>query len=103
MLETLTATQTLAFGMPGGWEWLIIGLLGLLIFGRRLPEVGRSIGIGIMEFKKGLKGIEDDMNSVDADRPKASLTDAGAAKPDLREPSTSGGEDPRVSRADPAG
>ena len=102
MFETLTATQTLAFGMPGGWEWLIIGLLGLLIFGRRLPEVGRSIGAGIMEFKKGLKGIEDDMNAVDTEGSKGALTDGGA-KPTLREPSTGAGADPRVSRADTAG
>src|SRR5438067_1084263 len=34
---------------------------GLLIFGKRLPEVGKSLGKGIVEFKKGLKGIEDDI------------------------------------------
>ncbi len=55
-----TALTTLAFGMPGPWEWIVIGILGVLIFGKRLPEVGRSIGKGIVEFKKGLAGIEDD-------------------------------------------
>ena len=44
---------TLALGMPGLTEWIIIGALGLLIFGKRLPEVGRSLGKGIVEFKKG--------------------------------------------------
>ena len=58
---------TLAIGMPGLTEWIIIGALGLLIFGKRLPEVGRSLGKGIVEFKKGLKGIEDDVEQVDAD------------------------------------
>ena len=52
---------TLAIGMPGLTEWIIIGALGLLIFGKRLPEVGRSLGKGIVEFKKGLKGIDDDV------------------------------------------
>src|SRR5829696_7269146 len=52
---------TLALGMPGLTEWIIIGALGLLIFGKRLPEVGRSLGKGIVEFKKGLKGIDDDI------------------------------------------
>src|SRR3954463_3547295 len=52
----------LALGMPGLTEWIIIGALGLLIFGKRLPEVGRSLGKGIVEFKKGLKGIEDDID-----------------------------------------
>jgi sec-independent protein translocase protein TatA len=51
----------LALGMPGVTEWIIIGAFGLLIFGKRLPEVGRSLGKGIVEFKKGLKGIEDDI------------------------------------------
>ena len=56
---------TLALGMPGMTEWIIIGALGLLIFGKRLPEVGRSLGKGIVEFKKGLKGIEEDVEQVD--------------------------------------
>jgi sec-independent protein translocase protein TatA len=41
--------------MPMGAEWLVIAALGLLIFGKRLPEVGRSLGRGIVEFKKGIK------------------------------------------------
>ena len=51
----------LALGMPVGWEWLIIAGFGLLLFGKRLPEVGRSLGKGIIEFKKGLKGIGDEI------------------------------------------
>lgn len=45
---------------PGLPELLIICVLGLLIFGKRLPEVARNLGKGITEFKKGVKGIEDD-------------------------------------------
>ncbi len=55
-------TLLLAFGMPNGAEWLIIAVIGLLLFGKRLPEVGRSLGKGIVEFKKGLNGIEEDMD-----------------------------------------
>jgi sec-independent protein translocase protein TatA len=58
---------TLALGMPGLTEGLIIGALGLLIFGKRLPEVGRSLGKGIVEFKKGLKGIDEEVEQVDRD------------------------------------
>ena len=58
-------SHMLALGMPGLTEWIIIGALGLLIFGKRLPEVGRSLGKGIVEFKKGLKGVEDDVAQVD--------------------------------------
>lgn len=49
------------FGLPGGGEWIILLILGLLIFGRRLPEVGRSLGKGIVEFKRGIRGVEDDV------------------------------------------
>lgn len=47
--------------MPGGWEWLIILIVALLIFGKRLPEVMKSLGRGIVEFKKGVKGAEEDV------------------------------------------
>ena len=53
--------HTLALGMPSMGEWMVIAAIGLLFFGKRLPEVGRSLGKGIVEFKKGLKGIEDDV------------------------------------------
>ena len=51
----------IALGMPGGAEWIVIAAIGLLLFGKRLPEVGRSLGKGIVEFKKGLKGVEDEI------------------------------------------
>ena len=46
----------------GPENWMLIAFFGLLIFGRRLPEVGRSLGKGIVEFKKGLAGIEEDVS-----------------------------------------
>lgn len=47
---------------PIGWlEATIILVVGLLLFGRRLPEVGRSLGRSIVEFRKGIKGIEDEV------------------------------------------
>ena len=55
---------TLAFGMPGWQELLILGVIGLLIFGKRLPEVGRSIGKGIVEFKKGLAGVDEEVDAA---------------------------------------
>jgi len=45
-------------------NWGLIALVALLLFGRRLPEVGRSLGKGITEFKKGLAGIEDDIETA---------------------------------------
>ena len=61
ILTAFSNPSVLAFGLPGNGEWLILLVLGLLIFGRRLPEVGRSVGRSIVEFKKGIKGIEDDV------------------------------------------
>lgn len=50
--------------IPGPTEWIIIGVLGLLFFGKRLPEVGKSLGKGIVEFRKGLKGVEEDIETA---------------------------------------
>ena len=70
----------LAFSMPMGAEWLVIAALGLLIFGKRLPEVGKGIGQAIVQFKKGLKSVEDDIEQVEADPPAKRLPDTTAAQ-----------------------
>lgn len=49
------------FGLPGGPEVLVILLVGLLLFGGRLPEVGRSLGRSLVEFRKGLRGLKDEV------------------------------------------
>ena len=81
----------LAFLIPnmGAPELLIIGMVALLIFGKRLPEVARNMGRGIVEFKKGVKGIEDELDS--STRPTI------ATQP----PVSALGEDTRVSQAPP--
>ncbi len=58
------------FGMPGGIEWIIILIVALLIFGKRLPEVMKSMGRGIVEFKKGVKGVEDDVEDAIEKKPE---------------------------------
>jgi TatA/E family protein of Tat protein translocase len=55
--------HTLAITWPGPFEMMLLAGLGLLIFGRRLPEVGRNIGKGIVEFKRGLKEAETEINT----------------------------------------
>ncbi len=43
------------------WTYLLVGLVALLLFGKRLPEVGRSLGRGIAEFKRGLHDVQDEI------------------------------------------
>lgn len=46
-------------GMP---EIIIILVVALFLFGaKRLPEIGKSLGKGIREFKTGVKGLGDDV------------------------------------------
>jgi len=61
----MTPLLAIGFGMQ---EMLILLGIALLLFGKRLPEVGRSLGKGIVEFKKGLKGLEDDVDAPPAAR-----------------------------------
>ena len=60
----------MAFGMPGPFEMAIIAVIVLLLFGSRLPSVMRSMGQGITEFKKGVKGIEDDVKTAGDEKKK---------------------------------
>jgi sec-independent protein translocase protein TatA len=57
-------------GLESPIHWLILLGIGVLLFGKRLPEVGRSLGKGIVEFKKGLKGLEDDVDVSSVTRPE---------------------------------
>lgn len=45
-------------------ELLFFGIIALLLFGKRLPEVARSLGKGLTEFKKGMRGVEDDFRAA---------------------------------------
>jgi len=66
MLMTGLNTTTLALGMPGPVELMVLLILGLLIFGRRLPEVGRSLGKSIVEFKRGVRDIQSEIEEESA-------------------------------------
>ena len=77
----------LAFGMPAGFEWIIILVIALLIFGPKLPSVMRGLGGSLKEFKKGMEHGND--TEAKAMPPAAGAAPAGsverpAAKPDQR-------------------
>ncbi len=66
MIENIQ--NIVAFGMPGGYEWIIILVVAVLIFGRRLPEIARGMGKSLTEFKKGVREAQDDVTkTVDED------------------------------------
>jgi sec-independent protein translocase protein TatA len=70
----------LAFiSMPGPWELAIIAVIALLLFGRRLPEVGRSLGKTIVEFKKGLSEVQNEVVKSVEESAK-DIDDAGKPK-----------------------
>ena len=53
--------QTIFLGFVGPWQWIIIGLAILLLFGgKKLPELMKGLGTGIKEFKNATNSEEDD-------------------------------------------
>jgi sec-independent protein translocase protein TatA len=55
------ATLTVMPGWISPWELLLLALVVLLVFGpKRLPEIGRSLGKGMREFKTAITGHDDD-------------------------------------------
>jgi len=52
----------------GVWEWVIIALVVLLLFGgKKIPELMRGLGKGVKSFKQGMKEVEDDVKEIKKD------------------------------------
>jgi sec-independent protein translocase protein TatA len=80
-----TMNDALAFiSMPGPWETLLILFVALLLFGRRLPEVARSMGKSITEFKKGLNEAQHEMQTEIQKDPSSPTTEITQPPPDKR-------------------
>ncbi len=75
-------TDLLAMWTPGPMEMIVVLVVAVLLFGKRLPEIARGMGKSVTEFKKGLKEttkgidkddldinaeIEDDDDDIDSD------------------------------------
>jgi sec-independent protein translocase protein TatA len=57
------------FNQIGPMEIIVLVVLGILLFGKKLPQMGHYLGKSIVEFKKGVKGLEDDIDSGSAPPP----------------------------------
>lgn len=77
----------MGFGSP--FHWFVVAVIVLLLFGNRLPQVMRSLGQGVVEFKKGLAGIEEEMHKANT------KVDEQASKPQVK-------EEAKVSEVEPA-
>jgi sec-independent protein translocase protein TatA len=63
----MSALLSVFMFMPQGWEWVIILVVVLLLFGgKKIPELMKGIGKGIRGFKDGMKDIEKDIKSDDS-------------------------------------
>ncbi|MBL8829781.1 MAG: twin-arginine translocase TatA/TatE family subunit [Planctomycetaceae bacterium] len=60
----LAQTSLFAFIGLGPMEMVIVGVVAMLMFGNRLPEVARSMGRSIKEFKGGMNELEDEVKNA---------------------------------------
>lgn len=52
-------------GFLGGWEWLIVILAVLILFGaKRIPELAKGLGSGIKEFKKAAREVTEEVQNA---------------------------------------
>jgi len=66
----------------GGWEWIIVLLAVLLLFGaKKIPDLARGLGQGIREFKKATKEVTDEIQNAPSDTPPSKPTIASPTTP----------------------
>ena len=52
----------------GMWEWVIIALVVLLLFGgKKIPEMMKGLGKGVKSFKQGLNEVEEEIKEIKKD------------------------------------
>ena len=77
-------------GTIGPWEGAIILVVALLLFGNRLPEVMRSMGRGVAEFKKGMREAENEIESTEKGAGEKKSKDGDKGDSDFHPPAPKG-------------
>ena len=67
--------------MPGWAELVLLLIVAVLLFGKRLPDIARSVGRSLTEFKKGVKETQDDLNEATDVQENKKNTDQEPGKP----------------------
>ncbi len=74
--------NTMFAAFLGGWEWVIVILAVLLLFGsKKIPELARGLGQGIKEFKKATREVTDEIQNTTVDTPPPAKPAASAPPP----------------------
>jgi sec-independent protein translocase protein TatA len=62
--------NTMFAAFLGGWEWVVVLLALLLLFGaKKIPELAKGLGHGIKEFKKATREVTDEIQNVTEEKP----------------------------------
>ena len=72
-------------GIPMPVTLTVVALVAFLLFGNRLPSVMRSLGRSVVEFKKGVAGIEDEIDEAVRSVDEKAKAEMKAEKKDAEE------------------
>jgi sec-independent protein translocase protein TatA len=74
--------KTMFAAFLGGWEWVVVLLAVLLLFGsKKIPELARGLGQGIKEFKKATREVTDEIQNTTTDAPPPTKPAANGQSP----------------------
>lgn len=101
MISSLIASSPLflAFGIPSGPDLIVLLIIVLVLFGaKRLPEIARSLGQSVHEFKKAKQEFEEAANAKSAPSIPASSTPVAAPPAPSATVTSTSSEEPKSSQ-----